>query len=97
MSDHLHRLVDGGLVVVRAQAGHRYHALAGPRVAAVVKALAQLAPAAPVRSLRTHHAAKALTEARTCYDHLAGRRGVELREHLLAAGALRLLDVATTP
>ncbi|MFI5611967.1 ArsR/SmtB family transcription factor [Amycolatopsis sp. NPDC051903] len=91
-TDHLHRLVDGGLVVVRAQGRHRYHELAGPHVAAVVEALARLAPAAPVRSLHAHRAARTLTEARTCYDHLAGRRGVELRDRLLAAGALRPLD-----
>jgi hypothetical protein len=33
-----------------------------------------------------------LAEARTCYDHLAGRRGVQLRDRLLAVGALRMLD-----
>jgi hypothetical protein len=30
--------------------------------------------------------------ARTCYDHLAGRRGGQLRDGLLAAGAIRTLD-----
>jgi DNA-binding transcriptional ArsR family regulator len=89
---HLRQLVDGGLVSVRAQGRHRYHELAGPRVAAVVEALAQLAPATPARSLRTDRAARNLTEARTCYDHLAGRRGVELRDRLLAVDALRLVD-----
>src|SRR4029078_2534677 len=77
---HLRQLVDGGLVSVRVQGRHRSHELAGPRVAAVVEALAQLAPATPVRSLRSDRAAKNLAEARTCYDHLAGRRGVELRD-----------------
>jgi hypothetical protein len=33
-----------------------------------------------------------LAEARTCYDHLAGRRGVELRDRLLAVDALRMVD-----
>jgi hypothetical protein len=61
-------------------------------VAAVVEALAQLAPAKQVRSLRTDRAAKSLAEARTCYDHLAGRRGVELRDRLLAVEALRMVD-----
>jgi DNA-binding transcriptional ArsR family regulator len=89
---HLRRLVDGGLIRVRVQGRHRYHELASPQVATALEALAQLAPAAPVRSLRQHSTATALAEARTCYDHLAGRRGVELREQLLAAGALRLLD-----
>jgi DNA-binding transcriptional ArsR family regulator len=89
---HLRQLVDGGLVSVRAQGRHRYHELAGPQVAAVVEALAQLAPPTTVRSLRTDRAAKTLVEARTCYDHLAGRRGVELRERLLAADVLRMAD-----
>jgi DNA-binding transcriptional ArsR family regulator len=87
---HLRRLVDGGLIRVRAQGRHRYHELASPQVAAALEALAQIAPAAPVRSLRQHTTAVALAEARTCYDHLAGRRGVELRDRLLAAGVLRV-------
>jgi len=89
---HLRQLVEGGLVAVRAQGRHRYHELSGPRVAAVVEALAQLAPATPVRSLRTDRAARNLAEARTCYDHLAGRRGVELRDRLLAVGAGQMVD-----
>ena len=40
---HLRRLVDGGLVRVRVQGRHRYHELAGPKVAAVLETLAQLA------------------------------------------------------
>lgn len=86
---HLRRLVDGGLVQVTTQGRHRYHRLAGPQVANVLEALAQLAPAVPVTSLRQHRNATALGEARTCYDHLAGRRGVELRDRLVGAGALR--------
>jgi DNA-binding transcriptional ArsR family regulator len=89
---HLRRLVDGGLVRVRTQGRHRYHELAGPQVAAVLEAIAQIAPPAPVRSFRQHRNATALREARTCYDHLAGRRGVELRDRLLAVDALRLAD-----
>jgi DNA-binding transcriptional ArsR family regulator len=89
---HLHQLAEAGLVRVRAQGRHRYHELAGPQVAAVIEALAPLAPEAPVRSLREHRAAAGLAEARTCYDHLAGRRGVELRDRLLADGAIRPLD-----
>jgi DNA-binding transcriptional ArsR family regulator len=89
---HLRRLVGGGLVKVRAQGRHRYHELAGPQVAAALEALAQIAPPAPVRSLRQHRAALKLAEARTCYDHLAGRRGVELRDRLLASDAVRQVN-----
>jgi DNA-binding transcriptional ArsR family regulator len=47
---HLRRLIDAGLVRVRAQGRHRYHELAGPEVAAVLEALAQLSPPVPIRS-----------------------------------------------
>jgi DNA-binding transcriptional ArsR family regulator len=70
---HLRRLVDGGLVVVHVQGRHRV--TTGSPVAALLEAMAQLAPATPVRSLRSDRTARTLTEARTCYDHLAGRRG----------------------
>ncbi len=89
---HLRRLLDGGLVRVTVQGRHRYHQLAGPEVSAVLETLAHLAPTSPVRSLGQHRDVTALAEARTCYDHLAGRRGVELRDRLLAAGALQTTD-----
>jgi hypothetical protein len=41
-----------------------------------------------VRSLRQSRRAVALAEARTCYDHLAGRAGVELLDALLREGML---------
>jgi DNA-binding transcriptional ArsR family regulator len=85
---HLHRLIDGGLVRVRVQGRHRYHELAGPEVAAVLEAMARIAPPAPVRSLRQDRANHAIAEARTCYDHLAGRLGVELADRILGNGLL---------
>ncbi|MDQ6687296.1 MAG: ArsR family transcriptional regulator [Actinomycetota bacterium] len=91
-SAHLRRLVDAGLVRVIEQGRHRYHELSGPDVAAVLETLARIAPSVPVRSLRQHRDTHALAEARTCYDHLAGRRGVELRERLLTAGVLQRVD-----
>ena len=89
---HLRRLVQGGLVRVRVQGRHRYHELSGPHVASVLEALAHVAPEVPLRSLRQHRDATVMAEARTCYDHLAGRRGVELRDRLLATRALHSTD-----
>src|SRR5262252_8956919 len=89
-SAHLARLLNGGLVKMIKQGRHRYYYLAGPEVAAVMEALAHLSNATPVpvRSLRESRDAAALAEARTCYDHLAGRAGVALLEALLARGIL---------
>lgn len=89
-SAHLARLLNGGLVTMIKQGRHRYYHLAGPEVAAAMEALAHLSNATPVqvRSLRESRDAAALAEARTCYDHLAGRAGVALLEALLAQGIL---------
>lgn len=93
-SAHLARLLNGGLVTMIKQGRHRYYRLAGPEVAVAMEALAHLGNAAPVqvRSLRESQDAAALAEARTCYDHLAGRAGVALLEALLAR---RILTLAT--
>jgi len=91
-SVYLRRLTEAGLIRVRVQGRHRYHEIVNPEVATVLEAIAQIAPPAPVRSLRQQQAACALSDARTCYDHLAGCRGVEMRDQLLAVGAIRRLD-----
>ena len=87
-SAHLARLLDGGLVAVTRQGRHRYYRLAGHEVATVIEALAQISPVRPVRSLRQSRETAALAQARTCYDHLAGRAGVELLDALLRTGVL---------
>jgi DNA-binding transcriptional ArsR family regulator len=89
-SAHLARLLNGGLVTMIKQGRHRYYRLAGPEVAAAMEALAHLSYGTPVqvRSLRESRDAAALAEARTCYDHLAGRAGVALLEALLSRGIL---------
>ena len=87
-SAHLARLLDGGLVAVTRQGRHRYYRLAGHEVATVLEALAQISPVRPARSLRQSREAVALAQARTCYDHLAGRAGVELLDALLRTGVL---------
>ncbi|GAA4208392.1 metalloregulator ArsR/SmtB family transcription factor [Streptosporangium oxazolinicum] len=87
-SSHLGKLTEGGLLAVEARGRHRYYRLAGPAVAHLIEALQQLAPALPVRSLRQHTRARALREARTCYDHLAGRLGVELMSAMIERGHL---------
>ncbi len=89
---HLHKLVDAGLVQVIAQGRYRYHRLSGPQVASALESLALLAPPVPVRSLRQSRTASGLAEARTCYDHLAGRLGVALAEALLEMRALEPID-----
>jgi DNA-binding transcriptional ArsR family regulator len=79
-SHHLARLVDAGLVRVESRGRHRYFSLAGPQVGELIEAVARVAPARPVTSLREGTRAHAVRYARSCYDHLAGRLGVAVAD-----------------
>jgi DNA-binding transcriptional ArsR family regulator len=87
-SSHLGKLLDAGLLAVEPYGRNRYYRLAGAQVGQLIEILAQLSPAAPVRSLRQSARADALRDARSCYDHLAGRLGVSLMAFMIAAGHL---------
>jgi DNA-binding transcriptional ArsR family regulator len=91
-SGHLAQLREANLVVVEQSGRHRYHRLARSEVGEALEALANLAPTQPIRSLRQHTRAAALRNARTCYDHLAGRTGVEITAALVERGALETTD-----
>ncbi|WP_033439692.1 winged helix-turn-helix domain-containing protein [Saccharothrix sp. NRRL B-16314] len=89
-SEHLTRLVHGGLLVERRQGRHRYVQLAGPKQARLLEELlGYLGPTAPAGpTLRASAADQALRRGRTCYDHLAGRLGVAITDAMTARGLL---------
>jgi DNA-binding transcriptional ArsR family regulator len=91
-SFHLAKLLEGDMIAVARQGRHRYYRLAGHEVAAALEALGLISRALPVRTLRQSREAAALSEARTCYDHLAGRAGVGLLEALLTSKSLVRTD-----
>jgi DNA-binding transcriptional ArsR family regulator len=81
-STHLSKLVDGGLLLLIRQGRHRYYQLASADVARALEALATIAPTAEVHSQRESLAVEQLRSARTCYDHLAGKLGIQLIQAL---------------
>lgn len=83
-SSHLGKLVDAGFLTVEPHGRHRYYRLSGPDVGRLLETMATLAPATEIHSLREDTRARALREARTCYDHIAGRLGVAIMQSLLA-------------
>ncbi|MEW2068330.1 helix-turn-helix domain-containing protein [Streptomyces sp. NPDC007346] len=91
-SEHLGRLVAGGLLTEERQGRHRYVRLADERVAHLVEELAShVLPGAPEppRTLRAASVSSALARGRTCYDHLAGRLGIRITEAMTVRGLLR--------
>ena len=87
-SGHLRRLVRGGFLVVAAHGRSRRYELAGPEVAEAVEALSRVAPPRPAGSLREANRNELIREARTCYDHLAGRLGVAFAGALEGRGVV---------
>ena len=87
LSNHLKRLRDAGLLTATASGRHVIYELADDGLQSLLPLLdrltGRLAPE-PLEPPSTPRAA-----ASTCYDHLAGRLGVELFARLLALGAIR--------
>src|SRR6478735_1709676 len=81
-SGHLAKLTEARLLSVEKQGRHRYFRLAAPDVAQVLEALMGLAQRTGAVRVRTGPRDAALREARICYDHLAGERGVALLKSL---------------
>ena len=103
-SEHLSKLVAGGLLTQWRQGRHRYLSLAGPHVAELLEDLsgrlsgpelmgARQAVAPAPGSLRAASTSAALARARTCYDHLAGRLGVAVTDAMTDAGLLDQLSL----
>lgn len=95
-STHLSKLEGAGLVVCRRQGRHRFFALANADVAHALEALTTVA--ARVGHLRTRPGPRdqAMRQARSCYDHLAGRYAADMFADWTAAGILAGNDGVVT-
>ncbi|MGC5346572.1 ArsR/SmtB family transcription factor [Streptomyces sp. DT24] len=94
-SEHLGKLVAGGVLAEERQGRLRCLRLADARIAQLVEDLgahvlpADGEPSRAPRGLRAVSADNALARGRTCYDHLAGRIGIAITDAMTARGLLR--------
>ncbi|MFC4223424.1 ArsR/SmtB family transcription factor [Lysinibacter cavernae] len=86
VSSHLNRLLDAGFVHVVARGRTRLFSIASTDVADAVESLLRLSGEPAVTSLSGQTRRLGMREARSCYDHLAGRTGVAFRELAVARG-----------
>ncbi len=98
-SSHLAKLESGGLLTPEKQGRHRYFRISGEEVADALEALMGLAAYAGHNRVRTGPKDPAMRQARVCYDHLAGDRGVQMFDHLTRRGLISFDDalLALTP
>ncbi len=85
----LKKLVGAGLLAVRTAGRHRLFRLASREVGHAMETLATIAKPTRIVALKQSSAMTRLREARSCYDHLAGRLGVAVTQRLIERGALR--------
>jgi DNA-binding transcriptional ArsR family regulator len=93
-SGHLGKLTDGRLIACVKQGRHRYYRIASHRVAEMLEGIMAVVADAPPRHRPASRLDEAMRNARTCYDHFAGRLGVGLTEALCAHGHVSLADEA---
>lgn len=93
-SGHLAKLSEANLIALERQGRHRYYRLASPEVAQAIEALMAVASFGPKRHRPVGPKDEALRQARTCYDHLAGRLGIAVADALTSKGHILLSESA---
>ena len=95
LSMHLKKLSDAGLLNVEIQGRHRYYTFSRPEIAYALEAMANLLPAKERAGMPlagnvyrsgnepSARAVQPIAYCRHCYDHLAGRVGVQVTESLV--------------
>lgn len=89
ISSHLDKLLEGQLLSAETHGRHRYYRLASEQVAHALEALSLLSPPVKVTSLRQSDTLEGVRYARTCYDHLAGKLGVDVTQALVTKGFIQ--------
>ena len=87
-SSHVAQLQSGGLITARKSGRHKYLELASGDVAALLEHLMAFSATSSNPRIRPGPKDAALRDARVCYDHLAGAKGVQLYQSLLSRGYL---------
>lgn len=93
-STHLAKLTEAGVLSVVRHGRHRHFRLASAAVADMIDGIVAVALQKRPRYRPLSRQAHALSTARICYDHLAGRLSVDLTEAFGARGYVVLDDEA---
>ncbi|MDB5001918.1 MAG: winged helix-turn-helix transcriptional regulator [Mucilaginibacter sp.] len=92
LSNHLAVLKNAGLIKSTSAGRQKIYELSNPDVAQLIELLLNLQPLSPKKEIEI----KPIQQARTCYDHLAGKLGVAVFNALMQQGAINFTS-DTTP
>src|SRR5215467_590796 len=88
-SRHLQKMTEGHLLEVWTQGRFRYYRIASEEIATLLEDLCAIANRVDTNKImqtRASRAPQSLCHARSCYNHLAGRLGVDLAQALVHLG-----------
>jgi hypothetical protein len=91
-STHLAKLTAAGVLSMVRNGRHRYFRLASPTVADMIDGIVAVALETRPRNRPLSRQARALSAARMCYGHLAGRLSVDLTDSFVAREYIVLDD-----
>jgi DNA-binding transcriptional ArsR family regulator len=91
-SGHLAKLTEGRLLALTKQGRHSYYRLASPLIGRMLESIMAVAADGPARYQPRWRGGDALRNARSCYDHLAGRLGVALADALVERDRIALSE-----
>lgn len=89
-SSHLAKMLQHNLLQVQKQGRHKYFQLHNPEIARLLETLLVISETSISNKVKTGPACPSLRQARVCYDHIAGKVGVEIFDGLLQQNILEL-------
>lgn len=89
---HLAKLEAGALLTLRKQGRHKYFALASDDIAALLETMMGLSAGNEPPRTATGPRDADMRYARVCYNHLAGNKGIQLHDSLIASRLLVLKE-----
>ncbi|WP_298899660.1 helix-turn-helix domain-containing protein [uncultured Psychroserpens sp.] len=88
-SNHLSQLKKMNIIKVEKSGRYKYYKIANPQVAMVLENMANLIPDDYDKSSARKLENEGTKFARTCYDHLAGKLGIDITSAMIDKGIVR--------
>lgn len=87
---HLSKMVNAGIIDKYPYGKYRYFKLANDDIAKLLELLMKLSKSPKINSLNQSIHSESLRKARLCYDHIAGKLGIQLTQDFLKFNYIEL-------
>ncbi|WP_156286027.1 ArsR/SmtB family transcription factor [Oceanivirga salmonicida] len=92
ISYHMKLLIDSNIINYRKYGKYKYFYINNTHIAFIMELLSNYSPKDKIKNFNDFNLHKDLYYARTCYDHIAGKIGVELTDYFIKNNYISFLD-----